>query len=84
MFWWLGVGEEDVGVGVGFEILGGWRAGRVADGVRPAVVRWWSGGVNLQMLLVGWIVGHCGMFDVSRENVSRKSLSPHRVMVSLM
>jgi hypothetical protein len=56
-------GEEDVGVGVGFEILGGWRAGRVADGVRHAVVRWWSGGVNLQMLLVGWIVGHCGMFD---------------------
>ena len=77
-------GEEDVGVGVGFEILGGWRAGRVADGVGPAVVRWWSGGVDLQMLLVGWIVGHCGMFDVSRENVSRKSLFPHRVIVNLM
>lgn len=29
------------------------------------------------MLRVGWIVGHCGMFDVSRENVSKELLSAH-------
>ncbi len=77
-------GEEDVWVGVVFEVLWGLRAGGVAEGVGPAVVRWWSGGVGLQMLLVGWIVGHCGMFDISRGNISRKSLFPHRVIVNLM
>lgn len=54
------------------------------EGVGPAVVWWWSGGVGLQTLLVWWVVGQFGMIDVSRENVSRKSSSAHRVIVSLV
>lgn len=56
----------------------------MGERIRPAVVWWWSGGVGLQVLFVGWVVGHCGGSDVSRQIISRKPLFSYRVIVSLM